>query len=299
MSEYINHFGSFLICKSDDLFYILDYDDSAAFEPMLFIDDLTAGLAYRITVGGFLTRLFFQLRRLCGAFSGKRAFLGISAATLTILAVQGKDYNMAFSVPVIISIILLFLVFFTFITFLIIKVGAAESPQRRAGRLGEKVATTIIREVLNDDDTLFTNVEIFADGKQTELDNLVINSHGIYIFEVKNYSGELYGTKEDYEWLQSKMTPGGNFHQKNVKNPIKQVNRQVYILSRFLKENGIDAWVEGYVILLEHNSPVADSCILNTQKEIAYAIHTDSKKKFNKKTKDAILALMNDSEQIG
>ena len=34
-----------------------------------------------ITVGGFLTRLFFQLRRLCGAFSGKRTFRGISAVT--------------------------------------------------------------------------------------------------------------------------------------------------------------------------------------------------------------------------
>ena len=206
---------------------------------------------------------------------------------------------MAFSVPIIISIILLFLVFFAFVTFLIIKAGAGESPQRRAGRLGERVATTIIGEVLNEDDALFTNVEIFADGKQTELDNLIVNSHGIYIIEVKNYSGELYGTKEDYEWLQSKMTPGGNFYQKSVKNPIKQVTRQVYIMSRFLKENGIDAWVEGYVFLLEHNSPVTDSCILNTQKEIAYAIHTDSRKKIDKKTKNAILDLLNKSEQVG
>ena len=206
---------------------------------------------------------------------------------------------LAFSVPVIISIVLLFLVFFAFITFLIIKSGAGESPQRRAGRLGEKVATTIIGEVLNEDDTLFTNVEIFADGKQTELDNLIVNSHGIFIIEVKNYSGELYGVKEDYEWLLSKMTPGGNFYQKNVKNPIRQVNRQVYILSRFLRENRIDAWVEGYVILLENNSPVADPCILKTQKEIAYAIHTDSKKKIDKKTKDAILTLLNNKAQVG
>ena len=44
--------------------------------------------ANKITFGGFLTRLFFLLRRLCGAFSGKRALRGISAVTLTTLAVQ-------------------------------------------------------------------------------------------------------------------------------------------------------------------------------------------------------------------
>ena len=191
-----------------------------------------------------------------------------------------------------ILIILLFFAFFAVITFVSIKTGTVESPQKRAGRQGEKIATNIIREVLNDDDVLFTNPEISADGKQTELDNLIINSHGIYIIEVKNYSGTLYGTKDDYEWLQIKMTSGGNFYQKSVKNPVKQVNRQIYIMSRFFKENGIDVWVEGYVFLLENNSPIADPCILRTQKEIAYAIHTDSRKKINKKTKEIIISLL-------
>ena len=53
--------------------------------------------ANRIAFGGFLTRLFFLLRRLCGAFSGKRALRGISAVTLTTLAVLGSRVQVPYA----------------------------------------------------------------------------------------------------------------------------------------------------------------------------------------------------------
>nr|MCR4695894.1 NERD domain-containing protein [Lachnospiraceae bacterium] len=148
-----------------------------------------------------------------------------------------------------------------------------ETAEKRAGRLGERFATQIISEILLPDDELFTNVKVSFDGNQTELDNIIINSRGVFIIEVKNYSGVLIGDEDDFEWIKNKYTPGGNFYQKTVKNPIKQVNRQIYILSRFLKNYGINVWIEGYAFFVENNSPVKNEQVLQSQEDIDYVLH--------------------------
>ena len=167
-----------------------------------------------------------------------------------------------------------------------------ESDVKRAGRQGERYANSVIREVLKEGDVLLSNVQLSYDGKDTELDNLVINNRGVFIIEVKNYSGVLAGGEDDYEWIQSKMTPGGNFYQKKVKNPIKQVSRQVYILSNFLKQYGYNVWVEGYAFLVERNSPVESEKVLNTQADINNAIHFGYNNNLTTKTKEEIVRLL-------
>ena len=148
-----------------------------------------------------------------------------------------------------------------------------EDPVERAGRRGEEIATDIISRVLTDDDILLTNVRISFEGSRSEVDNLIINSHGVFIIEAKNYVGELVGDLDDYEWKKYKTTPGGDIYCKTVKNPIKQVKRQIYILSHILKQHKLDVWVDGYVILLEKNSPVDDNMILESLSDIDKAIH--------------------------
>ena len=106
-----------------------------------------------------------------------------------------------------------------------------ERPEARAGREGEYIATNIIRKVLRDEDILLTNVDISYDGRKAELDNVIINKYGVFIIEVKNYAGTIYGKADDYTWIKSKTDPYGNTFTKTVRNPIKQVNRQVYLLS--------------------------------------------------------------------
>ena len=148
-----------------------------------------------------------------------------------------------------------------------------EDPVERAGRRGEEVATDIISRVLTDDDILLTNVRISFEGSRSEVDNLIINSHGVFIIEAKNYVGELVGDLDAYEWKKYKTTPGGDIYCKTVKNPIKQVKRQIYILSHILRQHKLDVWVDGYVILLEKNSPVDDNMILESLSDIDKAIH--------------------------
>ena len=193
--------------------------------------------------------------------------------------------------------LLFFLIFvfaFILLTWLLTKTGIrdVDSSSKRAGQRGEKYANDVIREILRADDTLLTNVCVCIDDKQTELDNVVINRKGIYIIEVKNYSGDLYGHEDDYEWEKIKTTPGGIPYKKNVKNPIKQVKRQVYILSHFLKSNGINLWIDGYVFLVRSNSSVESSYILKSQYDIDKAIHINSDNKINTAVKNRIIKLL-------
>ena len=127
------------------------------------------------------------------------------------------------------------------------------SPEKVAGKRGEAAAANIIRSVLRKGDLLLTNVEIDCDGKKTELDNVIVNKNGVFIIEVKNYSGSLVGCESDFEWYKYHTSRGGNVYVKTVKNPIRQVKRQIYILAHYLEYFGIDVYVCGYAIFLNDN----------------------------------------------
>ena len=78
---------------------------------------------------------------------------------------------MEFLFPIIIFVIIVVVAF-------LLKQFPIETPAKKAGRLGEMYATSIIEEVQNKNDVLLTKVEIAVDGKRTELDNVVINDKG-------------------------------------------------------------------------------------------------------------------------
>lgn len=167
-----------------------------------------------------------------------------------------------------------------------------EPGNRREGRRGEIAATNVIKSVIREGDLLFTNVEVSFENKPAELDNVVINKFGVFIIEVKNYKGRLYGSEDDYEWIKYKADGYGNTFQKRVKNPIKQVKRQVYILAKHLDYYGSRVWVEGYALLMQGNSPVHNKYVLSSIDDIDRAIHTPGRNRLTKQQVDSIAKLI-------
>ena len=163
---------------------------------------------------------------------------------------------------------------------------------KQAGNRGEKAAVRVIKSVLRADDRLLTNVRIEYDGKPAELDTVIVNRYGVFIIEVKNYVGRIVGGEDDYEWHKYKMTDAGNIYKKTVKNPIKQVKRQIYILARYLDYYGARVWVKGYAILLQDNSPVESDHLLHSAADIDRAIHTKDRTLLNAAAVDQILKLL-------
>ena len=167
-----------------------------------------------------------------------------------------------------------------------------EPPQRRAGRRGEQYATMRIQSVLREEDALFTNVSISYEGRSAELDNVIVNKYGVFVIEVKNYSGHLSGSEDDYEWTKVHISDAGNPYYKTVKNPIKQVKREVYILAKYLDYYGVSVWVDGYAMILGASSPMDSEYILSSVADIDRAIHTPRKQRLNATTVDAVKRLL-------
>jgi len=167
-----------------------------------------------------------------------------------------------------------------------------EPEYRRAGRYGERVATNLIRGVLREGDYLFTNVNIEYDGKPAELDNVIVNSYGVFIIEAKNYKGRLYGNEDDYEWEKYKDDGYGNIFEKRVKNPIRQVKRQVYIFAKYLEYYGSRVWVEGYALLIHGNSPVESRYVLSGLDDIDRVIHTPGKYRLTKQQVESVIKII-------
>ena len=170
--------------------------------------------------------------------------------------------------------------------------GVFQPGERRAGRQGEALAAQIIRQALHEGDRLFTNVSIEYDGRPAELDNVIVNRYGVFIIEVKNYKGNIIGNEDDYEWRKYKTTSAGNTYEKTVKNPIRQVKRQTYILAHYLEENGARVWIRGYAMLLYGNIPVESEYVLNGREDTERVIHTKDRDILDADTVGRIAAIL-------
>lgn len=175
---------------------------------------------------------------------------------------------------------------------LFLKISHWESPQRVAGKRGESHARFVIQSIMREDDILISNVSLEEEGKPAEFDNIIVNDKGVFIIEVKNYVGHLDGEEDNFEWVKYKISATGNTYQKLVKNPISQVKRQIYILSKFLKNNNVNVWINGYVYLVHKNCPIESSYVLASDKDIDEAIHGKKEKVFSDREKKKVVELL-------
>ncbi|MBR5931181.1 MAG: NERD domain-containing protein [Lachnospiraceae bacterium] len=150
------------------------------------------------------------------------------------------------------------------------------TPEKLAGIVGEVIAGNYIKEILRKGDHLFRNVPIEYNGEKTELDYMILNKNGVFIIEVKNLSGKLYGREDDLTWEKHKTTESGNVYEKTIDNPIRQVKREERIFGQYLRSEGIRVWVEGYVFFVENNSSVKSPYILRTNQDISRVIHRET-----------------------
>lgn len=163
----------------------------------------------------------------------------------------------------------------TFIFFFVgaILVNLCYKPYKRlkSGIMGEEKASKVL-DILPTNYMVLSNVCIEHDGNKSEIDNLVISQNGIIIVETKNYKGLTTGNENDSEWVINKITVKGNTFQSSIKNPIKQVKRQTYILSQILKENDIHCWIDGYVYMAGGQCNTDSDKVFTDERKLLQAI---------------------------
>ena len=188
-------------------------------------------------------------------------------------------------------IVIIFFVIILFI-FLLLSLSNGEDQKRIAGKEGELQAKKILNHYLNENDLLLNNVNISIHGRNTELDYVVINNNGIFIFEVKNFSGKLVGNEDDQYWNKYKISRGNKEYIKEIRNPIKQLKREIYLLKEYLKYYGVDLWIEGYVLFVNMNSPVENEYTVNDKSEIDDILHLRRNQVLTKNQIEKIISIL-------
>lgn len=188
-------------------------------------------------------------------------------------------------------IVIIFFVIILFI-FLLLSLSSDEDQKRIAGKEGELQAKKILNHYLNENDLLLNNVNISIHGRNTELDYVVINNNGIFIFEVKNFSGKLVGNEDDQYWNKYKISRGNKEYIKEIRNPIKQLKREIYLLKEYLKYYGVDLWIEGYVLFVNMNSPVESEYTVNDKSEINDILHLRRNQVLTKNQIEKIISIL-------
>lgn len=188
-------------------------------------------------------------------------------------------------------IVIIFFVIILFI-FLLLSLSNGEDQKRIAGKEGELQAKKILNHYLNENDLLLNNVNISIHGRNTELDYVVINNNGVFIFEVKNFSGKLVGNEDDQYWNKYKISRGNKEYIKEIRNPIKQLKREIYLLKEYLKYYGVDLWIEGYVLFVNMNSPVESEYTVNDKSEIDDILHLRRNQVLTKNQIEKIMSIL-------
>ena len=146
----------------------------------------------------------------------------------------------------------------------------------KSGLKGERATQKTLLK-LPADYTILSNVSIKYEDKVAEIDNLILSPRGIVIIETKNYKGILEGSVDDIDWKYTKTSAQGNNYTTTVKNPLKQVKRQTYILSQILKENNINCWIDGYLFLHNAKSYIDSDSILLNETSLTHKITSSGK----------------------
>lgn len=114
------------------------------------------------------------------------------------------------------------------------------------GNYGEYLTFSYL-ETLPESKRLVTNVYIPKnDGTTTEIDLIMLNSTGVYVFESKNYSGWIFGDDRRKEWTQT--LKGGK--KNKFFNPVWQNKAHIRALENILSEISSDLFYS-YIVFSE------------------------------------------------
>lgn len=89
----------------------------------------------------------------------------------------------------------------------------------------------------------------------TEIDALMLDFSGIYVFESKNYSGRILGKEEERDWVQRFDGKSGSSYEVKFLNPVMQNKLHIRCLKNMLRENQIffrDIPIFSIVVFSDH-----------------------------------------------
>ena len=139
------------------------------------------------------------------------------------------------------------------IIFAIIKFKRKKKSKRKKvsakikGKRGEVIVKEMLRNLQRPGEFILSDVILSGGNTTHQIDHIFISKKGIFVIEVKNYSGLIYGEEYQKEWTQ---VLGRGIREKFY-NPIKQNATHVRVLNDVLDYGNFD--INNIVIFVNGN----------------------------------------------
>lgn len=105
------------------------------------------------------------------------------------------------------------------------------STPKAKGKRGEHLVRRIIGKTKVNEKYVFNDYIIENGDKSSQIDHILINPYGVFVIETKNYSGKIYGSKNQDKWIQ--VLQYGKI-KNELYNPLKQNATHIYRLKNIL-----------------------------------------------------------------
>ena len=123
------------------------------------------------------------------------------------------------------------------VVFVVYNLDRFKNPEeyKDAGSAGERIIFTTLRDKIHvPEKQILRNVYIpTADGRTSEIDILVVSRKGLFVFECKNYAGNIYGDMKRKKWVQYLGKQKSFFY-----NPFLQNKNHIKHLKKYLEQFG-------------------------------------------------------------
>lgn len=115
-----------------------------------------------------------------------------------------------------------------------------DSQERFRGKIGEMKVSFTTSFCFDTYKQVIRNIYLhFYNGKTTEVDEIIITSSGIYVFEIKNYKGWIFGNENNREWTQVLSIGGGDTEKNHFYNPIHQNRTHINCIRNIIRDNSV------------------------------------------------------------
>lgn len=101
-----------------------------------------------------------------------------------------------------------------------------------SGARGEAAVDRKLRKFKGGGFSRSRDIMLPAPGKTAQIDNILVSRHGIFVIEMKNYTGSVRGTARESQWVHVFKKGRG---QREFLNPIWQNEKHIEALHRCLK----------------------------------------------------------------
>ncbi len=180
----------------------------------------------------------------------------ITANRLSAEASDAREKVLKYGTPLTIVLIVVFPTLWWWFSAALLIIFLNAGSIKRAGAAGED-ATQEILSSLPDSYTLFNQVQIPNEKSKTgytEIDFIIVGPNGVFVVEVKNNNSKIVGSEEEKTWTVHKVGRKGTPYTSSMRNPIKQLKSQVWVISNYMKGKGINVWFEGIVFFSNNDS---------------------------------------------